>query len=189
MTEVISVSDNSPFESTASFSLVADGTVAYNNLNQTSGSGSNQQSATIITPSSAQGTWSNPGGLGQYSGPADNWTSQTSASPGIGQFYQINIRAYDVGTTNTLSNTLGKAIVAGGGSYDFTALGDNNASTWFRMNTGVTFTCFEDTFTPAGTYNNEMDVEITIKEYDGTLGTGTTAFGPQTFTIRARNVV
>ena len=188
MTEVIAVSNNSPFETTASFSLNSDGTVSYANQTQQS-SGNNREAGTIITPSSAEGTFSNPGGSGQYSGPIDNWTSQTSASPGVGQFYQINIRAYNVGTTNILSPSLGRAIVTSGGNYSFLAGGDNNSSTWFRMNKQTSFTCFEETFTPSGTYNTDMDVEITIKEYNGTLGTGTTVFGPQTFTIRARNIV
>ena len=192
MTEVIAVSNNAPLgePTTASFSLNSDGTVSYSNQTQQSSGGQNSEAGTIITPSSAEGTFSNPGGIGQYSGPIDNWTSQTSASPGVGQFYQINIRAYNVGTTNLLSPSIRRAITASGANYNFTAGGDNNSSTWFRMNNITSFTCFEDTFTPSGTtYTTDMDVQITIKEYNGTLGTGTTVFGPQTFTIRARNIV
>ena len=99
---------------------------------------------------------------------ADWLSSQVN---GVGGAYQVQAYSYNVGT-NT-KNRLG--VTGSGSSGTWTNTGDQ----WHRLNSPFTISLFSERA------DLERDIQIVIKEYSGTLGTGNTVFGPHTIKLAA----
>lgn len=101
----------------------------------------------------------------------NDWLS--SQVNGVGGAYQVQAYSYVLGQAPVNKNALG---VTGFGSSGLWA---NFGNQWHRLNSQFTISLFSEQG------DLERDIQIEIKEYSGTLGTGNTVFGPYTISLAA----
>ena len=101
---------------------------------------------------------------------ADWLSSQVN---GVGGAYQVQAYSYVLNQAPVNKNALG--VTGVGSSGVWTNFGDQ----WHRLNEEFTISLFSERG------DLERDIQIVIKEYSGTLGTGNTVFGPHTISLAA----
>jgi hypothetical protein len=109
---------------------------------------------------------------------ASDWVSSASQGAGFGDDYQIQVLSYTTNPGGFGTGTLQNApTLQGSGSSSNNQGGsttwDNGTSDWFRLNSN-----FNMTISASGLASNFVEraryIDIHIKEYSGTYGTGTT---------------